>query len=54
MNSFISDCKVVLRMLPAKVRDEDGNLLTMWEKLGVAWEIICGIITVGPDEARRE
>ena len=46
MNSFISDCAFAARMMRAPVRDEDDNLLTFWEKLVVAWQILCGIIEI--------
>lgn len=52
MSSFLSDCKHVARMLRGTVRDEDDNILSFWEKLEVAWRVICGIIVVGPDEYR--
>lgn len=54
MSSFLSDCKVAVKMLRGTVRDEDDNVLTLWGKLGVAWDLICGIIVVGPDEVRRD
>lgn len=52
MSSFLDDCRLALRMLHGTVRDEDDNVLTLWEKLGVAWEIICGIIVEGPPERK--
>lgn len=46
MNRFISDCRLVLRMLRAPVRDEDDCLLSSWEKLIVAVQILCGMIDI--------
>lgn len=46
MSSFISDCRYVAKMLHATVRDEDDRPLSFWQKLWVAWQVLCGIITI--------
>lgn len=44
---MINDLRWTLRMMQTTVRDEnDGHLLTFWEKLSVAWQVILGIIVI--------
>ena len=54
MGSFINDCRIALKMLRGTVRDEDDNVLTLWEKLGVVVEIILGIIVFDPTPRRKD
>lgn len=54
MGSFISDCRFVAKMIRARVTDEDDTPLTLWQKLGVAVEILCGMITIEHEAKGRD
>lgn len=52
MNSFMSDLRMAMKMVCARVVDEDDMPVPLWEKLILAFQILCRMIEVQHERKR--